>query len=39
MSEKKIIRKDFSDPCGDSVIGDVFMDIYEYNWTGEEEED
>ena len=31
--------EDFSDPWGDSVIGDVFMDIYEYNWTSEEEED
>ena len=31
--------EDFSDGLSDSVIGDVFMDIYEYNWTGEEEEE
>jgi len=31
--------EDFSDGLSDSVIGDVFLDIYEYDWTGEEEEE
>ena len=39
LSKFRRKAEDFSDPWGDSVIGDVFMDIYEYNWTEEEEED